>query len=307
MLSLDEVAKDPQAQAIGLFPTIESEVVGSYHSVRIPMRMPRAKIGPKGPALRRRHMLHRIGARGARAQRFRYRSLGRRRHRERRGRMKSMKLGLQLGYWGTNPPQNLIETVKTAEGLGYDSVWTAEAYGSDALTPLAWVGAHTSKIRLGTAVCQLSARTPTAMAMAALTLDHLSQGRFMLGLGVSGPQVVEGWYGRPFAKPLARTREYVSIIKKVLAGRARHQRRRTLPSPTRGRSLGPRQALKPITHPLRPDVPIFIGAEGPENVAQRRRSPTVGCPSTTPPSATRCTATPSSRPAPISKWPRASW
>ena len=120
--------------------------------------------------------------------------------------MKSMKLGLQLGYWGTNPPQNLIETVKTAESLGYDSVWTAEAYGSDALTPLAWVGAHTSKIRLGTAVCQLSARTPTAMAMAALTLDHLSQGRFMLGLGVSGPQVVEGWYGRPFAKPLARTR-----------------------------------------------------------------------------------------------------
>jgi F420-dependent oxidoreductase-like protein len=184
--------------------------------------------------------------------------------------MKSMKLGLQLGYWGTNPPQNLIETVKTAESLGYDSVWTAEAYGSDALTPLAWVGAHTSKIRLGTAVCQLSARTPTAMAMAALTLDHLSQGRFMLGLGVSGPQVVEGWYGRPFAKPLARTREYVSIIKKVLAREepvTNDGEHYPLPYTGEG-AWGLGKPLKPITHPLRADVPIFIGAEGPKNVAQ---------------------------------------
>ena len=104
-----------------------------------------------------------------------------------------------------------------AEKLGYDSVWTAEAYGSDAITPLAWIGAQTSKIRLGTGICQISARTPTAMAMAALTMDHLSNGRMILGLGVSGPQVVEGWYGGPISKPLSRTREYISIIKKVLA------------------------------------------------------------------------------------------
>ncbi|MGY8805982.1 MAG: LLM class flavin-dependent oxidoreductase, partial [bacterium] len=100
--------------------------------------------------------------------------------------------------------------------LGFDSIWTAEAWGSDAFTPLSWVGAHTSKIRLGTSVVQLSARTPTATAMAALTLDHLSKGRMILGLGVSGPQVVEGWYGQPFSKPLSRTREYIGIIRQVL-------------------------------------------------------------------------------------------
>ena len=109
-----------------------------------------------------------------------------------------------------------------AERLGYDSVWTAESYGSDALTPLAWWGSSTSRVRLGTSLCQLSARTPTAMAMAALTIDHLSGGRFVLGLGVSGPQVVEGWYGQPFPKPLARTREYVTIVREVLA-RGRHR------------------------------------------------------------------------------------
>ena len=109
--------------------------------------------------------------------------------------MKSMKLGLSLGYWGSTPPQHHVQMAQEAEKLGYDSVWTAEAYGSDAITPLAWIGAQTSKIRLGTGICQISARTPTAMAMAALTMDHLSNGRMILGLGVSGPQVVEGWYG----------------------------------------------------------------------------------------------------------------
>ena len=184
--------------------------------------------------------------------------------------MKDLKLGLQLGYWGSHPPKDPIGLVQTAEKLGFDSVWTAEAYGSDALTPLAWIGAHTSRLRLGTAVCQLSARSPTAMAMAALTLDHLSGGRMILGLGVSGPQVVEGWYGAPFSKPLARTREYVSIIRQVLAREepvtndGPHY-----PLPYQGEGAwGLGKPLKPITHPLRADLPIFIGAEGPKNVAQ---------------------------------------
>ncbi|MEE4380755.1 MAG: LLM class F420-dependent oxidoreductase [Pseudomonadales bacterium] len=184
--------------------------------------------------------------------------------------MKDLKLGLQLGYWGSHPPKDPVGLVQTAEKLGFDSVWTAEAYGSDALTPLAWIGSHTSRIRLGTAVCQLSARSPTAMAMAALTLDHLSGGRMILGLGVSGPQVVEGWYGAPFSKPLARTREYVSIIRQVLAREepvtndGPHY-----PLPFHGEGAwGLGKPLKPITHPLRADLPIFIGAEGPKNVAQ---------------------------------------
>lgn len=128
-----------------------------------------------------------------------------------------MKLGLQLGYWGSGSPAQIPPVIAEAERLGFDSIWTAESYGSDALTPLAWWGASTSKVRLGTDLAQLSARTPTAMAMAALTLDHVSGGRVAVGLGVSGPQVVEGWYGRPFPKPLARTREYVSVMRKVFA------------------------------------------------------------------------------------------
>jgi F420-dependent oxidoreductase-like protein len=183
--------------------------------------------------------------------------------------MGDLKLGLQLGYWGSHPPENMVALAREAESLGFDSVWTAEAYGSDALTPLAWIGANTSRIRLGTAVCQLSARSPTAMAMAALTLDHLSKGRFMLGLGVSGPQVVEGWYGAPFSKPLARTREYVSIIRQVLARKepvANDGPHYPLPYQGEG-AWGLGKSLKPITHPLRPDLPILLGAEGPKNVA----------------------------------------
>jgi len=180
-----------------------------------------------------------------------------------------LKLGLQLGYWGAAPPEGFVELAQEAEGLGFDSVWTAEAWGSDCFTPLAWIGAHTRRIRLGTAVCQLSARQPTATAMAALTLDHLSGGRAILGLGVSGPQVVEGWYGRPFAKPLARTREYVDIVRQVLRREAPvtsdgpHY-----PLPYRGEGAwGLGKPLKSITHPLRSDLPIFLGAEGPKNVA----------------------------------------
>ncbi len=183
--------------------------------------------------------------------------------------MGELKLGLQLGYWGSGPTPGFVELAQRAEQLGYDSVWTAEAYGSDALTPLAWIGASTERIRLGTAVCQLSARSPTAMAMAALTLDHLSKGRFMLGLGVSGPQVVEGWYGAPFSKPLARTREYISIIRQVLAREepvSNDGEHYPLPYTGEG-AWGLGKPLKSITHPLRKDLPIFLGAEGPKNVA----------------------------------------
>jgi F420-dependent oxidoreductase-like protein len=181
--------------------------------------------------------------------------------------MGDLKLGLQLGYWGAQPPPDAADLTLEAERLGFDSVWTAEAYGSDALTPLSWWGARTTRVRLGTALCQLSARTPTAMAMAALTLDHLSEGRFVLGLGVSGPQVVEGWYGQPFPKPLARTREYVSIVRQVLARTApvtNDGPHYPLPYPG-GTGLG--KPLKPIVHPRRADIPIVLGAEGPKNVA----------------------------------------
>jgi F420-dependent oxidoreductase-like protein len=182
-----------------------------------------------------------------------------------------LKLGLQLGYWGASPPPGFVESAQEAERLGFDSVWTAEAWGSDAFTPLAWIGAHTRKIRLGTSVVQLSARTPTATAMAALTLDHLSGGRVILGLGVSGPQVVEGWYGQPFGQPLARTREYVSIIRQVLRRDAPVTNpgpHYPLPLPAGGPgSWGLGKPLRSITHPLRADLPIFLGAEGPKNVA----------------------------------------
>ncbi len=180
-----------------------------------------------------------------------------------------MKLGLMWGYWGALPPPDVIGVTQEAERLGFDSVWSAEAWGSDAFSPLAWIAGHTSTIKLGTSVVQLSARTPTATAMAAITIDHISNGRFQLGLGVSGPQVVEGWYGRPSNKPLARTREYVEIVRRVL--------RREEPLDFQGEfyqhpyhgegSVGLGKPLKAITHPLRKDIPIYLGAEGPKNVA----------------------------------------
>lgn len=190
-----------------------------------------------------------------------------------------MKLGLGLGYWGAGPNPDALDLVLEAERLGYDSVWTAEAYGSDALTPLAWYGSRTSRVRLGTSIIQMSARSPVATAMAAITMDHLSGGRFILGLGVSGPQVVEGWYGQSFAKPLARTREYLAIMRQVFARQGpvvfegEHYPIPYAGGPGRpapatnpdGEPLG--KALKPIVHPLRADLPIFMGAEGPKNVA----------------------------------------
>ena len=180
-----------------------------------------------------------------------------------------MKLGLQLGYWGRSAPMNVPELLAAAEEHGFDSAFTAESWGSDALTPLAWWGSQTQSLRLGTSVAQLSARTPTAAAMAALTMDHLTGGRFILGLGVSGPQVVEGWYGQSFAKPLARTREYVQVVRDVLAregvvvNEGAHY-----PLPYAGADAsGLGKPLKPITHPLRADLPIWLGAEGPRNIA----------------------------------------
>jgi F420-dependent oxidoreductase-like protein len=180
-----------------------------------------------------------------------------------------MKLGLQLGYWGAKQPDNHAELVTAAEEAGFDTVFTAEAWGSDAYTPLAWWGRETTRLRLGTSVVQLSARTPTACAMAALTLDHLSGGRHILGLGVSGPQVVEGWYGARFPKPLARTREYIDILRQVWAREAPvHSDGPHYPLPLTGEgTTGLGKNLKPITHPLRADIPVMLGAEGPKNVA----------------------------------------
>ncbi|MUL82330.1 MULTISPECIES: LLM class F420-dependent oxidoreductase [unclassified Mycolicibacterium] len=178
-----------------------------------------------------------------------------------------MKFGYHIGYWGSGPDRDTGAKFQAAERLGADSVWTAEAYGSDALSPLAWWGSSTSRIRLGTNVVQMAARTPTATAMAAMTLDHLSDGRFVLGLGASGPQVVEGWYGQPYQRPLAMTREYISIVRQVLAREDPVQHDGDFfHLPARGGS-GLGKPLRSIVHPLRHDLPIFLAAEGPKNVS----------------------------------------
>ena len=177
-----------------------------------------------------------------------------------------MKLGLQIGYWMMGP-EDPIDLVLEAERLGFDSVWTAEAYGSDCFSPLCWIGARTTKIKLGTAVMQISARTPASAAMTAITIDHLSGGRLILGIGASGPQVVEGWYGQPFPRPLGRTREWVEIFRKIL--------RREEPVVFQGKhyqmpyqgGAGLGKPLKSIVHPLRDYIPVYLGAEGPKNVA----------------------------------------
>lgn len=180
---------------------------------------------------------------------------------------KNVSLGYSTGYWGSGPPQDAQEAIVEAERLGYTSAWTAEAYGSDALSPLAWWGSRTSNIRLGTSIIQMSARTPAATAMAAMTMDHLCDGRFILGLGASGPQVVEGWYGQPYPKPLARTREYVEIVRRIVAREEPvdfHGEFYNMPY-VGGAGLG--KPLKSTIHPRRTEIPIFLGAEGPKNVA----------------------------------------
>jgi F420-dependent oxidoreductase-like protein len=181
-----------------------------------------------------------------------------------------MQLALTLGYWTAQPRPQMVELAQEAERVGFDSVWTAESWGNDAFTYLTWLAAHTGRIRLGTGIAQMAARTPTATAMAAVTIDHLSGGRLLLGLGVSGPQVVEGWYGRPSDRPLARTREYVEIVRAALRrdGPLTHDGEH-YPLPYHGPgSTGLGKPLKIMTHPLRADIPILLGAEGPKNVAQ---------------------------------------
>ena len=177
-----------------------------------------------------------------------------------------MRLGLNFGYWASGPADN-VAVAREAERLGYHSLWTAEAYGSDAVTPLVWLAAHTEKINVGTAIMQMPARTPAMTAMTAATIDLLTGGRFLLGIGASGPQVVEGWHGVVYGKLLTRTREYVSIVRQVLRREQpleHHGEYYDIPVQG-GTGLG--KPLKLIVHPLRPDIPIYLAAIGPKNVA----------------------------------------
>src|SRR5213595_1095400 len=176
-----------------------------------------------------------------------------------------VRLGLNLGYWGAGNDAENLELAKEADRLGYSVVWAAEAYGSDAPTVLSWVAAQTQRIDVGSAVLQIPARTPAMTAMTAATLDSLSGGRFRLGLGVSGPQVSEGWYGVKFDKPLARTREYVEIVRKAMSReRLTYEGEHwTLPLPG-----GPGQPLKLTVHPARERIPLYIAAIGPKNLEQ---------------------------------------
>jgi F420-dependent oxidoreductase-like protein len=174
-----------------------------------------------------------------------------------------VKLGLNLGYWGAGNDSDNLALAVEADRLGYAVVWAAEAYGSDAATILTWVAAHTKRIDVGSAIFQIPARTPAMTAMTAATLDTLSGGRFRLGLGVSGPQVSEGWHGVRFDRPLARTREYVAIVQKALS---RHRLSYdgeffTLPLPD-----GPGKALALTVHPVREHIPIYLAAIGPKNL-----------------------------------------
>lgn len=174
-----------------------------------------------------------------------------------------MRLGLNLGYWGAGNDAENLALAREADALGYSVVWAAEAYGSDAATVLTWIAAQTERIDVGSAIFQIPGRTPANTAMTAATLDTLSGGRFRLGLGVSGPQVSEGWHGVRFDRPLARTREYVAIVRKALA------RERltfdgeffTLPLPD-----GPGKALTLTVHPVRERIPIYLAAVGPKNL-----------------------------------------
>ncbi|MEU8542830.1 LLM class F420-dependent oxidoreductase [Streptomyces sp. NPDC048717] len=176
-----------------------------------------------------------------------------------------MRLGINLGYWGAGMDGDNLAVAQEADRLGYDVCWAAEAYGSDAPTVLSFVAARTERIDIGSAIMQIPARQPAMTAMTAATLDSLSGGRFRLGLGVSGPQVSEGWYGVRFDKPLARTREYVEIVRKAMTReRLIHQGEHwTLPLPD-----GPGKPLKLTVHPTRPRIPLYIAAIGPKNLEQ---------------------------------------
>jgi F420-dependent oxidoreductase-like protein len=182
----------------------------------------------------------------------------------------TLRLGINLGYqdWANGLAQ-AVSLVQHAERLGYHSAWTAEAYGTDAVTPLTWLMAHTERMHLGPAIMQMPARTPAMTAMTAATLDGMSGGRFLLGLGTSGPQVVEGWHGQPYGKPLVRTREYVEIVREILRRERpleHHGLHYDIPySGADATGLG--KPLKIIVHPRRADIPIYLAAIGPKNVA----------------------------------------
>jgi F420-dependent oxidoreductase-like protein len=174
-----------------------------------------------------------------------------------------VRLGIHIGYWGlglTGPQQ--LELVQEAERLGYDSVWTAEAYGSDAVTILAWLAGQTERIRLGSAVLQMPGRSPAMTAMTAATLDQLSGGRFLLGLGSSGPQVAEGWHGQRFAHQLQRTREYVDVVRMALRRKRVQYDGETLQLPLPD---GPGKALKLTISPVQERIPVYVAAIGPRN------------------------------------------
>jgi F420-dependent oxidoreductase-like protein len=182
----------------------------------------------------------------------------------------ALKLGLNLGYWGIGPQgDEAVELVQAAEAAGFESVWAAESYGSDAVSVLAYMAAKTTKINLGAAILQVPARAPAAAAMAGITIDALSGGRFLFGFGPSGPQVSEGWYGVPYAKPWGRTREYIEIVKEIVAreGRLEHEGKHwTLPLMEGEGVTGQGKALKLNVHPVRSEIPVFVGAIGRKSV-----------------------------------------
>jgi F420-dependent oxidoreductase-like protein len=179
-----------------------------------------------------------------------------------------MKLGFYMGYAqpGTSPLE-LLALAREAETLGYDSAWAAEAWGVDAITPLAWLGAQTSRLKLGTAIMQLPGRSPSNAAMTAVTLDLLSGGRFLMGLGTSGPQVVEGWHGQEWGKPLGKTREYVEIVRAVVRRERLEHHGEHYDIPVQG-GTGLGKPLKLMARPLRAEIPIYLAAIAPKAVEQ---------------------------------------
>jgi F420-dependent oxidoreductase-like protein len=187
-----------------------------------------------------------------------------------------MKIATSIGYWSAGPPPDAAELFATADWLEFDQIWTAEAYGSDAWTPLAWWGSATRYVHLGTAVSQISARPPATLAMTAMTMDHLTGGRLIVGVGTSNPQVVEGWYGQPYPRPLERTREYIDILRAVIARAApvEYQGRHYQLPVAGGSGLG--KPLRSILHPYRTEIPVYLGAEGPGTSRWPQRSRTGG-------------------------------
>jgi F420-dependent oxidoreductase-like protein len=176
-----------------------------------------------------------------------------------------LRLGVHIGYWGLGlSSTEQLELVQEAERLGYDSVWTAEAYGSDAVTILAWIAAQTERIKLGSAILQMPGRSPAMTAMTTATLDQLSGGRVLLGIGTSGPQVAEGWHGQRFGRQLQRTREYVDVVRMALRRERVEYRGETLELPLPD---GPGKALKLTIAPVQERIPIYIAAIGPKNTA----------------------------------------